>query len=281
MNKSLVSHIAQCNADDLDAVTNSNEKQYLNFEIKQVTKKGEFTGLAAAFGNIDQQKEIIMPGAFEESIAKFQDDPTSIAILSQHDQRMPVGKLTEIKEITEGLFVRGQMALEIEEAEKTRKLVVAKLINHLSIGFKVIDSEFDKDTGVLIIKKVDLLEFSFVTIPANRSAKILSMKNNEQDQVVSKKEITDLDNIETLRDAEAYLRHEGLSKNKATAIVSIIKRQLLSESEVPPKTNPNLSESDKTKNNQEEYARLFVEGMDKIIFNLKNKGYENDNRKTS
>jgi len=232
---------AKNNIDKLDAVTNSTEKQYLNFEIKQTSDNGTFSAHAAVFNNVDLQGDIILPGAFAKSI-KQRNKP--IRLLSQHDPRKPIGIITKATEDDKGLFVEGKLALEVQEAKEMRALLKLGAIDSLSIGFQTIDSEFNEDKNIHILKEIELFEVSFVTFPANEEAEVVRIKDNIQQQVVSKKGITNLDNIETLRDAESYLRSEGLSKNKATAIVSIIKRQLLSESEAPPTTNQNLSESD-------------------------------------
>jgi len=251
--------LINCQTNDLDAVAHT-EKQYLNFEIKQITDQGEFSGHAAVFDNIDFQGDIIVRGAFAKSL----QENNQFVLLSQHNPTKPIG-IVKGREDATGLFVEGKLALGVQEAKELRELALIKAVNSFSIGFAIKDSEFDEERNVRIIKEIELFEVSIVTFPANPRANIISMKGDKKNEVVSKKEITDLDNIETLKDAEAYLRAEGLSKNKATAIVSIIKRQLLSESEAPPITNQNLSESDQAKSNQSESDKKYLNMFNQYV----------------
>jgi HK97 family phage prohead protease len=246
MNNILLSNKNSAEFNDIygsDAVSNYSEKQYLNFEIKQTTEQGKFTAHAAVFNNVDLQGDIILPGAFAKSI-KQRNKP--IRLLSQHDCCKPIGVITKAIEDDKGLFIEGKLALEVQEAREMRALLKLGAIDSLSIGFRTIESEFNEESNIQILKEIELFEVSFVTFPANEEAILQNIKQE------SSQSSMDLDKIETLKDAEMYLRTEGLSKNKATAIVSIIKRQLLSESEVPIKINQNLSESDQTKSNQSE-----------------------------
>ena len=78
----------------------------------------------------------------------------------------------------------------------------------MSIGYFVDDFEYVDNTRK--IKALSLFEYSFVTLPMNPQAKLTSVKSFDQ--------------IETVRDAEDYLRDVGsLSQSQAKRLISIIK----------------------------------------------------------
>ncbi|MDP1974964.1 MAG: HK97 family phage prohead protease, partial [Alphaproteobacteria bacterium] len=56
-------------------------------------------------------------------------------------------------------------------------------IDGLSIGYSVQESHFDKQKNCRHLTKIDLHEVSFVTFAANPEAQILSLKNNEIQQL--------------------------------------------------------------------------------------------------
>ncbi|MEY2688111.1 MAG: hypothetical protein RL375_2309, partial [Pseudomonadota bacterium] len=83
-------------------------------------------------------------------------------------------------------------------------------LSGLSIGFMVRDESYDRVSGINTLKKLDLWEISLVTFPANDAARITDVKAAEQ--------------IQTLKDAEAYLRDAGgFSKAQALVLIARIK----------------------------------------------------------
>jgi hypothetical protein len=51
-------------------------------------------------------------------------------------------------------------------------------VKGLSIGYKVREASLDIDTGIRLIKSLDLFEISLVTFPANELALISEVKNS-------------------------------------------------------------------------------------------------------
>ncbi len=144
-------------------------------EVKSLDKKGFFSGYASVFGVIDNHDDIILRGAFSESL----EENPEIKLLWQHRADEPIGIFTHIEEDDEGLYVEGQLLFEVERAREAYALLKTGALKGLSIGFKVTDFEIDGETGVRIIKKAELFEISLVTFPANDSAKVISVKSDE------------------------------------------------------------------------------------------------------
>lgn len=139
-----------------------------------------FQGMASTFGNIDRDGDIIEKGAFKESIKEIMARKDQLPILWQHNQDMPLGIYIDFKENSEGLFVEGRMP-KSDTFVNGRVMPQMKVgsVSKLSIGFFILDHEFktiDKKS-VRVIKKVELLEVSLVTIPANNEANITDMKS--------------------------------------------------------------------------------------------------------
>lgn len=175
------------------------------FKIKAVSEDGLFSGYGSVFGVIDSYKEVVAPGAFAESLSQ-----RTPALLWQHRSGEPIGVYSALREDQTGLYVEGKLALKTARGAEAYELLKMGAISGLSIGFVTRDDSYDRVTGIRTLKKVDLWEVSLVTFPANESARISGVKS--------------IETIESLADAEAFLRDAGgLSRREATAFVSRIK----------------------------------------------------------
>jgi HK97 family phage prohead protease len=175
------------------------------FKIKAVSEDGLFSGYGSVFGVIDSYKEVVAPGAFAESLSQ-----RTPALLWQHRSGEPIGVYSALREDQTGLYVEGKLALKTARGAEAYELLKMGAISGLSIGFVTRDDSYDRVTGIRTLKKVDLWEVSLVTFPANDAARVSGVKS--------------IDTIESLADAEAFLRDAGgLSRREATALVSRIK----------------------------------------------------------
>lgn len=190
------------------------ELKYLErpFEVKAVEDDGTFEGFGSIFGNVDSYKEIVAPGAFAESLAGWKASGRLPPVLWQHRSGEPIGPYLSMEEQAVGLHVKGQLLVnDVQRAKEARALMKAKAVNGLSIGFVTREDSYDRVSGIRTLKKVDLWEVSVVTFPANPAAQISSVKSS-------------IDAIETVRDAEAFLRDVGrLSNAQAAAFISRFK----------------------------------------------------------
>ena len=182
------------------------------FEVKAVQDDGVFEGFGSVFGNVDAYKEVVAPGAFAESLSAWKSAGRLPPVLWQHRSGEPIGPYLEMEEQPVGLWVKGKLLVDdVQRAKEARALMKAKAVNGLSIGFVTREDSYDRVTGIRTLKKVDLWEVSVVTFPANPAAQISSVKSA-------------IDAIQTLADAEAFLRDVGrLSKSQATAFIGRFK----------------------------------------------------------
>lgn len=166
---------------------------------------GAYSGYAAVTGNTDLGGDIILKGAFSEWLEKA--DTSRVRVLWQHDWNNPIGKTLSMREDDNGLAVDGELLLDIQKAQEARTLVKNNAIDGLSIGFMIDDFSYDNDTR--IIKKLSVMEYSFVTFAMNPNALVNDMKSCK---------------LETVRDCEHYLRDVcKLSQKEAKTLLSKLK----------------------------------------------------------
>lgn len=141
-----------------------------NFLIKAVGLENTIiSGYASVFNIVDSQNDIVQKGAFEDT------KPENIKLLWQHDTLKPIGIIKSLYEDDYGLKIQAEINNRILLGKETTELVRQKVIDGLSIGFCAKDFEYDNQ-GVRLLKKVDLMEISVVTFPANRNAGIINVK---------------------------------------------------------------------------------------------------------
>lgn len=174
-------------------------------EIKFVAgKDGEFEGYASVFGVVDNVRDVVERGAFKKSIDAQVRAGRMPALLWQHDAAQPIGKWLEMREDSKGLFVRGQLLMDVQKGREAYALMKENVVTGLSIGYRTIDSERDSK-GIRHLKEVELLEVSIVTFPALTVARTTAVKN---------------DRPKTEREFEELLRDAGFSRTEAKTIVS-------------------------------------------------------------
>lgn len=144
----------------------------LSGSLKELDEEaGTFLGLASVYGNTDLMQDIVDRGAFDKTI---RENP-EVVILWQHDPRVPIGK-GRVEDSPEGLLLHGRLTLESPKAREALALMKDGVMGGLSIGYDVLDSEYDRDEDVRHLKELRLWEVSVVTFPANQAAKILRVK---------------------------------------------------------------------------------------------------------
>ncbi len=125
-------------------------KKHLAFdaEFKAVgdDNSGEFEGYGSVFGVVDSYRDVVVKGAFLESLGSRKMPK----LLLHHSTKMPAGIYTEMREDERGLYVKGKLNLEVQAA---------------------------RTTGVNMLKKIKLYEVSIVTFAANEEATVLAVKS--------------------------------------------------------------------------------------------------------
>ena len=136
---------------------------------------GVFTGYASLFNKRDGAGDIVMPGAFAESLKKRSVE--NIRMLFQHDPSEPIGTWVEINETDRGLFVRGRLDRNVQRGRELYSLLESGGLDGLSIGFKTVVARQDRATKTRRIYTIDLWEISLVTFPMLEGARVSTVKS--------------------------------------------------------------------------------------------------------
>ena len=143
----------------------------------KLAPKGVFEGYASIFNQVDGSGDLVLPGAFDNSLHKR--GPANIRMLFQHDPSQPIGRWLEIRQDDKGLYVRGQLSMDVQRSTELAGLLRDGAIDGLSIGFKTIRAHRDRKTGIRKLVTVDLWEISLVTFPMLASARVASFKAHQ------------------------------------------------------------------------------------------------------
>jgi HK97 family phage prohead protease len=189
--------------------------EYTSFSLRDVKmSEGEemtFSGYGAAFNNIDSYGDVIVPGAFADTLADAKISGATPSMLLNHggwgasaEDHMPIGIWSKMYEDGVGLFVEGKLA-KTQRGLEAYELLKMGAITGMSIGYraKTFEARTKPEDPKRKLTKVDLIEVSLVTFPANGKARVSSVKS-------------DL----SIRDAERSLREAGFSREEAKGIVS-------------------------------------------------------------
>lgn len=173
-----------------------------------------FSGYGAVFGNVDSYGDVIQKGAFKDSLKEAEKSGIYPAMLSQHggwgmtaDDMTPIGLWENLDEDDTGLKLDGIFAETQRGTEMytLMKMTPRPAITGLSIGYIpkewVVGTKPNEPRRTL--KKVELMEISPVTFPANGKARVSSVKSSL-----------------TVRDLERALRDVGLTQAEAKALMA-------------------------------------------------------------
>lgn len=186
-------------------------------ELKFVAETGAFEGYASVFNVGDSAGDMIVQGAFTQSLKRWQADNRLPPLLWQHDTQQPIGAWREIYEDAHGLFVKGDLFIsDIARAKEAYKLMRESVVTGLSIGYKVRQSHRDQKTGLRVLTDVELMEISMVTFPANDHARVMRVKSK-----LNAGETPDV------RECEAVLREAGFSRKQAKSLLAVGHKGLL------------------------------------------------------
>jgi uncharacterized protein len=158
----------------LDLALLAPEVKFAGAPLAKVSTEGAFEGYASLFGVVDLGRDIVVAGAFRETLATR--PPRQVKLLWQHDPSHPLGVWHDIREDGRGLKVRGQLDLSVGKAREVHALMRSGAVDGLSIGFRTERFRKDQSTGVRRLEKLDLWEISIVTFPMLPGARVGAVK---------------------------------------------------------------------------------------------------------
>lgn len=157
---------------------------FMDWDMKQITKDASGKMIIKGFANTsdkDRIGDVVLPSAFDKSLSEYMDNPV---ILFQHNWDKLIGKCVKadiIKEgETQGLYITCELS-NAKDVEEVKTKIGEGSLKTFSIGYNEVDAEYDEESGVNVVKELELLEISVVTIPCNQHAKFTATVEQEKE----------------------------------------------------------------------------------------------------
>ncbi|PYY60004.1 HK97 family phage prohead protease [Curtobacterium sp. MCSS17_006] len=155
---------------------------------------GQFTALVAVFGNKDHGGDVIVPGAFAESLRDWAASGDAIPAIWSHQWSDPfahIGWSLSAAETADGLLVTAQLDLENPTALQTYKLLKQRRVKEFSFGYDVVDGGYvtqDEDE-FFELRKLNLIEFGPTLKGMNPDTQLLGTKSDEDIRRIVREEL--------------------------------------------------------------------------------------------
>jgi HK97 family phage prohead protease len=133
--------------------------------LSEAGQAGRIKGYASRFGEPDQSGDVVAPGAFGGALKRMEAAGRSVKFLWQHDPAKPIGVWRQALENQTGLWVSGELITDLQLGREAAILIKAGAVDGLSIGYRVVRSQPNRETGGRTLLEIDLWEVSLVTFP--------------------------------------------------------------------------------------------------------------------
>ena len=180
--------------------------------------EGQFRALVSVFGNKDSYGDVVVPGAFAETLTAWAAKGDPIPVYWSHqmsDPDMNIGYVLEAKETDEGLEVLAQLDLDADASPKAKqayRLLKGRRVTQFSFAYSVAEGAYVEKDGDSFyeLRKVDLYEVGPTPVGANDQTELLGVKHAADHAQVLAAEVKagrvlSAKNENTLRDAVASL----------------------------------------------------------------------------
>ena len=126
--------------------------------VEELTIKGY-----ASTNDVDRHGDIVPASVWEKGIENYLKNPV---ILAYHNHGLPIGRMTEHTVDEKGLLVKARIS---QAAGDVYNLVKDGVLTAFSIGFRIVDAEYNSALELFVVKELELHEISVVSVPANQN----------------------------------------------------------------------------------------------------------------
>jgi HK97 family phage prohead protease len=198
-------------------------------EFKAEGDKGNFSGYASIFENVDLGGDVIRRGAFKEFVT---NSDGMVKVLFSHDSGgmfemtaaggLPIG-LARVEQNSKGLKFDGQLVMSDPFCQRVHELLKAGTLDGMSIGYDVMAGGASTlESGYRELTALKLWEISPVIWGMNPKASIDTVKSIPQ--------------FDTVRQCEAWLRDElDLTHTEAKEFVIRFRKAIVTARDEPPR----------------------------------------------
>lgn len=139
--------------------------------VEMLTIKGY-----ASTNDVDRHGDIVPASVWEKGIQNYLKNPV---ILAYHDHSAPIGRMTEHTVDEKGLLVKARIS---SAAGDVYNLVKDGVLTAFSIGFRIVDAEYNSAAELFVVKELELHEISVVSVPANQNTLFSLSKSFSNDE---------------------------------------------------------------------------------------------------
>lgn len=146
--------------------------------------EGSFEALVAVFNNIDSYGDVILKGAFADTLKEWGDSGYPVPVVWSHDKDDPfshIGVVTEAKETDTGLVVKAQLDMENPKAAQVHRLLKGGRVKEFSFAFSYdmedVNPAKRDSVEVRELKKLKLYEVGPTMVGANPSTQLMGVKS--------------------------------------------------------------------------------------------------------
>jgi HK97 family phage prohead protease len=158
------------------------ETKTFDAEFKAVdTAAGTFEAIVSVFGTKDLGGDIVMPGAFADTLNLWAAKGDPIPIIWSHEWDDPhahIGYVVEALETEKGLWIKGQLDVERPFAEQVHHLLKNRRVTQFSFGYFAEDVKWveDPDTGRMSreLHRVTVFEVGPTLLGMNPDTELIS-----------------------------------------------------------------------------------------------------------
>ncbi|MFF0389670.1 HK97 family phage prohead protease [Kitasatospora sp. NPDC004615] len=179
--------------------------------------EGQFTALVSVFGNEDSAGDVVVPGAFTQTLADWAAKGDPIPVIWSHDWGDPfshVGIVLDAQETPEGLLVTGQIE-DIDTnatAAQVYRLLKGRRVTQFSFAYDVeegawvegTDEEGDFETWYEL-RRLKLYEVGPCLVGCNQSTELIAAKAGDLVRGVKAGRVLAQKHIDTLSAAHAAI----------------------------------------------------------------------------
>lgn len=226
------------------------ERLYKSFELKE-GENGVVEGYASTWTKTpDSYGDIVIKGAFTDTLKKRKASGHPFPLCFNHDFDQIIGAVFEAYEDDYGLKIRASF-LNTPAAQEKRELVKEGIVWQFSFAYSVLGSEApteeEKKQGIFQkLTKLDLYEVSLVPVPANQTAVVTDIKND--------------DNIEEKAGKRNSAKDEALIRDAISALQALLDTAD-DQGEDEPEAN-GAPEEQKASNPEKDALLTYIKSME-------------------
>lgn len=152
-------------------------------------EEGQFEAIVSVFGNVDSYGDVVVKGAFEETLKSWADSGDPIPVYYSHrmdDPDFNIGEVLEAKETDKGLWVKAAVDLGDDAsrvAKQSYRLMKGRRLTQFSFAYDVMDggwvdskSDDGRDSSYYELRRLKLYEVGPTPIGANEETELLGVK---------------------------------------------------------------------------------------------------------